>query len=275
MKPPTVEGSDYDSLELQGVSEDRSKTIYVAGDKLSEEAPSLPGQKPLLYGYDSASGLTRYLCILPGGTPSAKPCTAGGPARETPPPTTAWCGSSTRSRATRGKLFWSDEGGAIYLRLNPFGEGAECGEESAPCTVAVAGAGSSYWGATRGRLEGDLPDGRRAVRIRHGERDEHGNRRRSGGGGGDERRRDADLLRQQRRPRRGRGGRGGEQQPLPGRARGIAQLQVRRGAGGEGREAWRASAEKRNLGGRHGTIAARRPAPAPTASSWPSSPSPP
>ena len=146
VEPPAQKGGGY-FPELQGVSADEQKVVFVANDKLTADAPpvKLGGfTTPLLYGKD-ASGL-RYLCILPDGSPSAGPCTAGGPVL-------TYASRNQQVRldhalsADASRLYWTDAGGSIYLRRNPFASGAECEKGSSPCSFKVAGTGSRYWGA--------------------------------------------------------------------------------------------------------------------------------
>jgi hypothetical protein len=160
MTPPEGVDAPHYQLELQGLSANRGTAIYAAGGKLQgTNAPSL-GAATLLYAYKRGEAEPRFVCILPGPppTPSTKACSAGGPVLGL---------TESRQRMVRvehaisedgRQIFWTaDENRRIYVRENPFGEGAECSEEAAPCTLAVskkgeelsgtAGKGAQYWGA--------------------------------------------------------------------------------------------------------------------------------
>jgi phosphodiesterase/alkaline phosphatase D-like protein len=150
--------------ELQGLSADRQTAIYTTPGQLTSKAPStvLEGRNLL---YETGPQGLRYICILPDGSPSEGGCTAGGP---------SGAGLQTAIRidgalSTDGKrVFWSGrhnpiELSKLYLRENPFGEGAECSTAQSPCTIAVSEAAeletgghfSQYWGAS--------PDGSTAL----------------------------------------------------------------------------------------------------------------
>lgn len=149
VEPPGVEEARYYAVELQGVSKDGQDAIYVAGGKLTAKATST-GEQQL---YEQGPEGLRFLCILPGGVPATGRCSAGGPAQAS---------ENNYSKRLNGaisqdgnKVFWSDAKGAIYLRENPFGTATECRKSTAPCTIAVAGEKSQYWGAAA--------DGSRAI----------------------------------------------------------------------------------------------------------------
>jgi hypothetical protein len=160
-------GQHYGSLELQGLSADGTKVIYAVTDNLTEDAPD---QKALgLQLYEQSANQTRFLCILPNGEASKLPCSAGTPAEAS--------GVMRASRvdnalsADGSRVFWSAYSsdptitteGKIYLRKNPFGEGPECGEESAPCTIAVSKAAEVLSGTTASRYWSAAEDGSKAI----------------------------------------------------------------------------------------------------------------
>lgn len=162
-KPAVIAGTSY-ALEMQGRSEDGSVVAFVAnaaleGSGAPAQAGCTPGGGPLcreeLY-VKGPGGVPVFACVLPGGTPSAKACSAGN---GTP--------ASRSRKANVANALWSDgkgifwtEGigdGPVYLRENPLGAGTECSGAGAPCTVAVSKAGeeasgtsaSVYWGAAK------------------------------------------------------------------------------------------------------------------------------
>jgi hypothetical protein len=168
-------GQHYASLELQGLSADGAKAIYVVTDNLTEDAPpqSPSCLEDLISGSDCRLRLyvqsasdpdPHFVCILPSGAP-APACTAGLPADNT--------GTMRESRienamsADGSRVFWTSfigvpGRGKIYLRENPAAPpselvGGECIEAEKACTIAVSkdaealsGANSSeYWAAAR------------------------------------------------------------------------------------------------------------------------------
>lgn len=149
--PSGVEGPGYFE-ELQGVSGDGSTALYAANGKLTTDAPA---EEKLLYAFRAGEPGPRYLCILPGGAPSAEQCTAGGPVLPTYDNRLPRLNGALSQDGDR--VYWSDASGHLYLRENPFGEGAEC-TGGAPCSVSVAAGAeekAQFWGASA--------DGGRAV----------------------------------------------------------------------------------------------------------------
>ena len=144
-QPENLTGFQFD-LEVQGVSADGTVAVFVADDNLSFDSPPQPagcvntGQGCQLRLYATAPGFPpRFLCVLPGGQASKSPCSAG---------TSSPNGFSLHRLANVSgavsadgtRIFWSasDAEGKIYLRQNPFGEGAECSGAGSPCTIAVS-----------------------------------------------------------------------------------------------------------------------------------------
>jgi NHL repeat len=157
-KPKKRTGNEY-RLEPQGSTEDGSVSVFAANDSLKgTAAPSLSGgDSTQLYAHQSGGPLV-FVCILPGGTPSPQPCSAG-----TNQGTSLRFGRNrfaSVDNAVSGdgsRIFWTNSigDGPIYVRENPFGTGTECGEAAAPCTIAVSKGGedasgtdeSHYWAA--------------------------------------------------------------------------------------------------------------------------------
>lgn len=146
--------------ELQGSSADGKTTVFAANASL--EGSGAPAQPSCatdvsecqveLYAKEPGQA-PRYLCVLPGGAGWSGECTAGtfersaggfGNGRE--PNLTGAVSADGR------RIFWSDaigSEGKIYLRENPFGEGGECSEAGAPCTIAVSPGSAHFWAAAR------------------------------------------------------------------------------------------------------------------------------
>jgi hypothetical protein len=182
MKPPSFEtseslyaGQHYASLELQGVSGDGSKGIYVVADNLTEDAPAQPPNclKDLaqgaecslrLYAYDAADASLHFVCVLPNGS-IAKACSAGRPID--PAGTMRENRTENALSEDGSRVFWTafsglPSAGPIYLRENPSAEqsevaGGECTEPDKACTIAVSKAAealsgtsaSEYWAAAK------------------------------------------------------------------------------------------------------------------------------
>ncbi len=148
-EPPTVDFRP----ELQGVSADGIHAVFRAGGQLTEDAASTDFRQL----YASSGGALHYVCVLPDGTPSGLPCTAG-----TVVNSLTLDRENTVARALSedgSRLFWSLPAsgsagpGRLYLRVNPDQEPTESGEcsESEPdkaCTVLVSGsAATRFWTA--------------------------------------------------------------------------------------------------------------------------------
>ena len=139
--PPGGVGG-WSALELQGVSTDGTRAIYLAPDKLTPEAA--PGADQL-YEHVGGDPSPHLVCILPNGIPTA-PCKAGGAgiAKD----------GLMRSAAVQGaisasgeRVFWSAAAAGtapVYLRQYPE-QGIVAEECSAgkACTVAVSAAGEA------------------------------------------------------------------------------------------------------------------------------------
>lgn len=144
--PPTETPISY-QLQLQGVANNGGTAIFTASDWLpGTGAPPLP--VPGLQLYEARKGQPlRFVCVLPGGVPSEKPCMAG----------TLDAGGSGKNRssslhnaisANGQRIFWTSYGslgpGHLYVRIG----GSE--------TVDVSGKGEAlsgtkdkaiFWGA--------------------------------------------------------------------------------------------------------------------------------
>ena len=146
-KIDTFVNSYYYLLELQGLSVDGSKAIYVAPDNLTPEARNDPSGLDQLYA--RGEGQLRYVCMLPNGVaiPVGEGCAAGDPL--------AGAGISgdglqanvkNAISADGSRVYWAafkDASEQIYLRENPYQEQSEvsagkCTEPEKACTVAVS-----------------------------------------------------------------------------------------------------------------------------------------
>jgi DNA-binding beta-propeller fold protein YncE len=167
-KPPERPATEYSGLGPMGSSEDGTTTIFVADDKLTEDAPTLNAglgeeEAQLLLYEHSPEGL-RYVCYLPKGTPNQTACAAGLPAGSGD----AHASAVQNAISANGSLvFWTAYKGAltvgsdakpgnVYVRLNPDQEqskvvNGKCTEATKACTIAVSGSVSpeaaAYWGA--------------------------------------------------------------------------------------------------------------------------------
>ena len=170
VQPPNSGGRRY-YLELQGLSADGAVAAFVAGDNLTADSPAQPLECGTALGteceprlYLRSGGQLRFACILPGGAASPGPCTAGSvPAIAIGNSRKATVANALSADGTR--VFWTDstEEGKIYLRENPFGEGAECGAGTAPCTIAVSEGGEIDAGTSASRYWGAAKDGSKAL----------------------------------------------------------------------------------------------------------------
>ena len=140
--------SYFSHLELQGLSADDSKAIYVAPDNLTPEARDDPERNNQLYA--RGEGQLRYVCMLPNGVAIAAKagCAAGDPS--------GISGDGLRANvknalsADGSRIYWTADTqggfpgpGQIYLRENPYQEQSEvsagkCTEPEKACTIAVS-----------------------------------------------------------------------------------------------------------------------------------------
>jgi hypothetical protein len=169
-EPPNA-NTKFFQLELQGLSSDGALALFAADDNLSPDSPSQPAgcvnksegcQRRL---YAKVAGFPpRFLCILPNGEASKAPCSAGTGSTEN-------FGRSREANvkgalsADGTKIFWSasENDGKIYLRENPFGEGVECAEASAPCTLAVSKTAEEETASSASHFWAAAADGSRAI----------------------------------------------------------------------------------------------------------------
>jgi hypothetical protein len=151
--PPDVLASEYNPLELEGVSADGSVAVYAAPDNLAVGAPPQPascvseGEHCQLRLYEKRAGQeVKFVCYGPGGEAIA-PCEAGsggggGSALE---------GNMHNAISADGEEVYWTGGGKIYVRI----EGTQ--------TLAVSEAGEALSGTSSSVFLGASTDGSRTV----------------------------------------------------------------------------------------------------------------
>jgi hypothetical protein len=112
----------YGHLALQGISADGSAAIYIADGPLTEEGePTLGESTPQLYYRQGAQ--TRFVCILPDGEASQKPCAPGGSLAGNPLTNGSHYNANVAGAisADGQRVFWEAGGihAPLYLRENP------------------------------------------------------------------------------------------------------------------------------------------------------------
>lgn len=166
--PPDRTPEEFFTMNVQGFSADGEKAVFVAGAKLTADAPALPDPNELLlYAHTrGAEEPTRFVCRLPGGDPNPTPCGAGTPAGQ---PDGIFSAVKNAFSADGSRVYWtafnaklfslgdSPATGRLYLRRNPGQEqsavvGGECTEAEKACTVAISEPVSSdpamFWSAS-------------------------------------------------------------------------------------------------------------------------------
>jgi hypothetical protein len=148
--PPLAPTVNYEP-ELQGHSADGRTAIFVANDKLSDDAPVLKENRVNLY-LSRDGEEPDYVCILPNETPDTGGCSAG---------TYNNGGGFGRSASVQGAIsedgslvYWSNtvgNPGKIYLRV----DGSETLPVSAQAEAQAKTSSSQFWAASA--------DGQRAM----------------------------------------------------------------------------------------------------------------
>jgi NHL repeat len=161
-------------LDLEGMSADGTKTIYMTRDNLEVEGvqpPNLGGEGTALYYREGEEGeeRTHFVCVLPNGAATNGGCGAG---------TMVQTNASGRESNLTGaisadgqRVFWSTEPasvsggpGKIYLRENPGATQSAVGCESGKaCTIAVSQKGEELSGSTPSQFWAAPPDGSKAL----------------------------------------------------------------------------------------------------------------
>ena len=163
----------FQSLELQGLSADGSKAIYVAPDNLTPEARNDP--EGLIQLYARGEGQLRYVCMLPSGVAIAakEGCAAGEPTGLIGDGLGANLKNAISSDGSH--VYWTayatvdfPSPGHIFLRENPYQEQSEvsagkCTEPEKACTIAV----SETVNKERARFYAASTDGSKAVFSLH------------------------------------------------------------------------------------------------------------
>jgi hypothetical protein len=152
--------------ELQGVSANGDKAIFIAPDSLEGSgAPNIGPDQPQLYIW-AGGPLPVFACILPNGEAKA-PCSGGMNS-------TLGTGKS-RSANVQGaisgdgtRVFWTASGGGpgkIYLREHAEqGQvGSECSEAGIACTIAVSKAAEELSGTSASQFFAAAGDGSKVI----------------------------------------------------------------------------------------------------------------
>jgi NHL repeat-containing protein len=137
-------------LELQGVSADGTHMVYVARDNLATGATPQPAVcvekgelcEARLYEQVRGEAEPRLVCVLPGGSPSAGPCSAGTSRRESKYRRASVANAIS---ADGERIFWTAANGEgkIYVRIG----GIETRAVSQGAEEAAGSTGSWFWGA--------------------------------------------------------------------------------------------------------------------------------
>jgi hypothetical protein len=151
---PNLEGDSEKtfSLELQGLSADGSRAVFVAPDALTGSGAPLPPQERQLYVWAGGSK-PKFVCVLPDGEALQGDCSAGTNLGDEKDSGKGRGASLQNAISEDGeRIFWTAskrEPGKIYMR-----EHAELGKTAGectagkPCTIAVSAAGEALSGAS-------------------------------------------------------------------------------------------------------------------------------
>lgn len=149
-------------LELQGVSGNGNRTIFLASAKLTPDATV---GKVQLYGHEAGNPDLRMICILPDGEAFEESC-SGGQSYEQGIGTTRKASVTGALSSDGSGVFWTaaiGEPGKIYLRKNPFAEGAECLAPGSPCTIAVSKVAEEESTTDSSQFRAAAADGNKAI----------------------------------------------------------------------------------------------------------------
>jgi DNA-binding beta-propeller fold protein YncE len=161
---PNKKTNPWNSIDLQGLSEDGCRAVFRANSQLTADAePTGPYQ---LYE-SSCEGPLRLVSVLPNGKACAESNTAGSP------PTNPSGGNSVESHgrlmnvwhafSTDAKrLYWSCQNGSLYLRTDP--DRALAGDEKTVKITPLQCTGGLCF-AVPARFQTASPDGSRALLI--------------------------------------------------------------------------------------------------------------
>jgi hypothetical protein len=151
-------GAFGSALELQGVSADGSRAVYMTEDNLEgTEAPDLKGEGFALYYQSNGEGKPRYVCYGTDGNPIKTNCGAGRIGRNQLAPLSRTSDQTGAISADGERVFWSTwsdstgEQSKIFLREHPgqhqsLMSGGKCVEASKACTIAVSAKGEELSG---------------------------------------------------------------------------------------------------------------------------------
>jgi hypothetical protein len=159
VKPPDRPPEEYYPLELQGVSENGSKAIYLAPDNLTADAPDiaegtagLNGAEDNVQLYEWDGNQLRFVCILPNEEAHTGSCSAG--TADNARGTSRTANVDNALSADGSRIFWTatsgDVGaGPIYVRIDATRTVAVSADAEAIEGTDVSRQFSRYWGAAR------------------------------------------------------------------------------------------------------------------------------
>lgn len=151
-------------LELQGLSADGSKAIFLSPDSLV--GTGAPNQKPQLYLW-AGGPKPVFTCVLPNGTTLNGPCSAGlGSVLGSGAGLGRYALEQGAISADGERVFWTADIGPGKLYMRERGEqGKVAGECSAgtPCTIAVSAEGEALSGESTSEFRAAARDGSKAI----------------------------------------------------------------------------------------------------------------
>jgi hypothetical protein len=145
-KPQGIPGTAPFEMELQGVSDDGTHTVFRSNSKIKLANGTLAGPSQV---FEAVRGVgLRLVCRLPGGSPGAPlngKCTAGTNSSESPDTRGV---SATGAVSTDGeRIYWTDSDfgdGRLYVRIG----GAQTEDVSKAAEDEAGSDGSFFWGAS-------------------------------------------------------------------------------------------------------------------------------
>jgi hypothetical protein len=171
VEPPhlSIEQRQFFNPQVQGVSADGRCTVFRAPDTLTPEAPIRPVAEIENILYEDCDGTLRLIAILPNGTPSQSPSTAGVGIESEALSQFQLRGAGAYGAVSRDgtSIYWTARGegpGTLYRRINADRPqsaitSGECIEPENACTLPVSqlvsSAAARFWTAS--------PDGSRAI----------------------------------------------------------------------------------------------------------------
>jgi hypothetical protein len=150
-------------LELQGLSADGSKAIFLSPDSLvGTGAPS--SKEPQLYLWVGGPKPV-FACILPGGTALGGSC-SGGFANEADLGFSRFAAKQGAISSDGERVFWTADIGPGKIYLRERGEQGKVPKECSagkPCTIAVSAQGEAKSGTSASQFRAASKDGSRLI----------------------------------------------------------------------------------------------------------------